>query len=167
MASLYELTGEYLRLASMIEDATDRDDPAFAEAVAQLTELDDAIECKGECYARIIKNLQSDINGLKGEIDRLSNIKRAREAAVDRLKAAMLDAMQTTGKDKLPTTIGKWSVQHNPMSVTVLDPTKVPERFLKYAEPVVNKAAMIAEHKLTGEEFEGVEFTQTEGVRFR
>lgn len=167
MASLYELTGEYLRLATMIEDATDRDDPEFAEAVTQLAELDDEIECKGECYARIIKNLQSDINGLKGEIDRLSNIKKAREAAVERLKEAMLDAMQTTGKDKLPTSIGKWSVQKNPMSVTVIDPSKIPERFLKYAEPIVNKAAMIAEHKLTGEEFEGAEFVQNESVQFR
>lgn len=167
MASLYELTGEYLRLATMIEDAPDRDDPAFAEAVAQLTELDDAIEGKGECYARIIKNLQSDINGLKAEIDRLSNVKRAREAAVERLKDAMLDAMQTTGKNKLPTSIGRWTVRKNPMSVVVLDPSKVPERFLKYSEPIVNKAAMIAEHKLTGEEFEGVEFEQKEGVQFR
>lgn len=167
MASLYELTGEYLRLASMIEDATDQDDPTFTETLTQLAELDDAIECKGECYARIVKNLQSDINGLKAEVDRLSKIKAAREAAVERLKNAMKDAMQTTGKDKLPTSIGKWSLQKNNISAVVTDVTKVPERFLKYAEPTVNKAAMIAEHKLTGEEFEGVEFKQDMGVRFR
>lgn len=167
MASIYELTGEYLRLASILDEAADSSDPSYQEALDALAQIADEIEGKAECYARIIKNAQSDIAGLKAEEQRLNAARKAKEKTVERLKAAMLDAMQTTGMSKVHTSIGKWSIKKNSMSVNVIDETKVPERFLRYAKPEVNKLLMLSEHKLTGEEFEGVEFVQNDGVQFR
>ena len=85
----------------------------------------------------------------------------------ERLKGAMLDAMKLTDTKEIPTSIGKWKTQLNPMSCDVTDPDKVPERFHVKQPDKIDKAAMIREHKATGEVFEGAEFKQEMGVRFR
>lgn len=51
--------------------------------------------------------------------------------------------------------------------MNVVDASKIPERFLIQQEPAIDKKAMPTEFRNTGEEIDGVEITQTEGVRFR
>lgn len=167
MATMYELTGAYLALSSMLDEADSMDDIEYQAALESLIELDDAIECKAECYARIIKNIQSDIAGLEAEEKRLKAMRETKKNTVERLRKTMLESMKATGKDKMPTSIGKWSVSKAPMSVNIIDKSKVPERFLEYAEPEVNKTAILAEHKMTGEDFEGVEFVQNDKIMFK
>ena len=84
-----------------------------------------------------------------------------------RLKNAMLDAMKLTNTPKIQTSIGKWVLQTNPMSADVLDWTKVPMEFREPQPDKVDKPSLIKRHKETGELFEGVEFKQEQGIRFR
>lgn len=165
MAKLYELTNEYSALLAQYEDA--ETDQEREDTLQRLLDCGDDIAVKAENYAKIVKNEEADAKALADEIARLTAKKRAAENAVKRMKEYMLAAMEIVGAKEIETSIGKWRVQKNPPSVTVTDVFKVPERFLIQQEPTVDKRAMLAEYKQTGELFDGAEIVQTNGVRFR
>lgn len=161
---LYELTGEYIQLMQMLEDASAEDE---AEIMAAMEAVTDDIEDKADAYARIMKNLLADVDALDVEEKRLKARRTALENRVDRLKSAIQNAMELTGTKKLKTSIGNWSIQKNPLSVSAVDVEKVPARFLIEQPPKVDRRAILEEFKQTGELFDGVTITQGESVRFR
>lgn len=161
---LYELTGEYIRLMQMLEDAFVEDEAEIAAAMEAVT---GDIEDKADAYARMMKNLLGDVDRLEQEEKRLKARRMALENCVDRLKTAIQNAMELTGTKKLKTSIGNWSIQKNPLSVSEVDVEKVPARFLIEQPPKVDRRAILEEFKQTGELFDGVTITQSESVRFR
>lgn len=161
---LYELTGEYIQLMQMLEDASAEDE---AEIVAAMEAVTGDIEDKADAYARIMKNLQGDIDAIEQEEKRLYDRRTALKNRVDRLKTAIQNAMELTGTKKLKTSIGNWSIQKNPLSVSAVDVEKVPARFLIEQPPKVDRRAILEEFKQTGELLDGVTITQGESVRFR
>ena len=165
MASLYELSAEYAAVVDAY-DAAETDE----EREALLVKLDGLccnLSEKAEAYARLIRNKKAEALGFKGEIDRLTARKRAAENLVERLEAAMLDAMRMTGQREVATSIGKWRVQMNPISADVKDWTKVPKEFRTPQPDKVDRKALTDHFKATGEIIDGVEFKQVEGIRFR
>lgn len=161
---LYELTGEYIQLMQMLEDASVEDE---AEIAAAMEAVAGDIEDKADAYARMMKNLLGDIDALEQEEKRLYDRRTALKNRVDRLKTAIQNAMELTGTKKLRTSIGNWSIQKNPLSVSAVDVEKVPARFLIEQPPKVDRRAILEEFKQTGEVFDGVTITQGESVRFR
>ena len=164
-ATLYELGADYAAVIGAYDQAETEDEREAA--LERLLELGTAIEDKAECYARVMRNYQAEAEGLKVEIDRLTSKRRAAEHAVDRMKSAMLDAMKLTNCADIATTIGKWRTQMNPPSVTVLDDAAVPQEWHIPQPDKIDKAGLIKNFKATGEIVEGVEITQTLGIRFR
>ena len=165
MASLYELSSEYAGFLDAYANAQNEDEAA--EILQSLVDIHGELTEKAENYVKVIKNVQSDVDGYKAEAKRLSAKAKAGENLIDRLKNAMLDAMKLTDTPVIQTSIGKWALQQNPMSCDVTDPDKVPERFHVPQPDKIDKAAMIREHKATGEVFDGAEFKQDVGIRFR
>ena len=165
MASLYELSAEYAGFLDAYANAQSEEEAA--EILQSLVDIHGEMSEKAENYIRVIKNVQSDVDGYKAEAKRLTKKATAGENLIERLKNAMLDAMKLTDTQKIETSIGKWALQTNPMSCDVTDPDKVPERFHVKQPDKIDKAAMIREHKATGELFDGAEFKQELGVRFQ
>lgn len=166
MKNLYELTSDYIQLYEMLEAGAETPEDE-AEIIAAIEETGKNLSDKADAYARIIKNLSAEAEALKAEEKRLSARRKACENGVERLKNNMLLTMQTLGADKLKTSIGTWAVQKNPWSCDVTDVSKVPARFLIEQPPTVDKKAILAAFKETGEVFDGVDIRQSEGVRFR
>lgn len=99
MASIYELNKDYAELSAMLEAA---ETPEEIEAIQNTLEMIDlSIEEKIENTAKYMVNVESDIQGLKTEIDRLTKIKKAKENAVERLKNNVEYAMKQKGIEKL------------------------------------------------------------------
>ena len=165
MASLYEISAEYAAFLEAYESASCEEEAA--EILQSLVDIHGSLEEKAENYAKLIKNVKADAKAFKDESDRLDKKWKVAKNFAERLEGAMLDAMKLTGTKEIPTSIGKWKTQLNPMSCDVTDPDKVPERFHVKQPDKIDKAAMIREHKATGEMFEGAEFKQEMGVRFR
>lgn len=161
---LYELTGEYIQLMQMLEDASAEDE---AEIAAAMEAVAGDIEEKADAYARIMKNLLGDVDAIEQEEKRLYSRKVALKNHIDRLKMAIQNAMELTGTKKLKTSIGSWNIQKNPLSVSAVDVEKVPARFLIEQPPKVDRRAILEEFKQTGELLDGVTITQGESVRFR
>lgn len=165
MATMYELSANWARLVDVYDMA--EDDEERAEALDELVSTEAGIEDKAEAYARIMKNYQAEADAYKAEAQRLQKRQKAAENAVERLKSALLDAMQLTGKSEIKTGIGKWKVQNNPWSCEILDEAQVPEEYHIPQPDKIDKRAILANFKLSGEIIDGVEFRQTMGLRFR
>ena len=162
---LYEMTDTYASLISQYEDA--QSDAEREELLKAIVETEGDIALKAENYARLIKNAQADADALKVEIDRLTAKKQKADRLVQRLKDYLLFAMGIAGATEIKTAIGSFKVAQNPPKVCVVDINKVPVRFLIEQPPKVDARAIIAEHKETGELFDGIEIERKESVRFR
>lgn len=105
---LYEVTGDLLKLQEIAE--TEDIDDEFLEV---WDEVEDEFEAKAEGYAKIIRNLESEVDALKAEEKRLSERRKNVEKNAKRLKDNLEGAMKATGKRKFESGIFKFSIQKN------------------------------------------------------
>lgn len=153
MANLYEITQDYLQILSMMEDP-ELDPQTLADTMEA---VEGELEIKAENYAKVMKNLEADVAGIKSEIDRLSERKKTIENNIKNMKSALQMAMETTGKTKFKTELFSFGIRKNAPSVIMDEPyiENVPERFLKYSEPTINRSA-IKEAIQNDEDLEGL-----------
>ena len=165
MASVYELKQGFILLANMIEDETVSDEDILDAWNNQTDDLKD----KFENCCKYIKNVESDIAGLKEEEARLKAKRKSLENSIERFKALMHETMNAAGEKKLPCGTFTVSLQKNPESV-VMDEQyieNIPEEYLKYKDPEIDRAK-IKEHLKAGVNLEGIaHLEQSEGLRIR
>ena len=165
MARMYDLTAQWAALVDAYEAAEDADERA--EALEALEGVEADMSDKADAIARIVRNYRAEVEGLKAEEQRLAIKRIGLESAIERLNGVMLDAMQTTGAERVQTSIGAWRVQANPWSCEVTDLAAVPEEWHIKVEDKIDRAGLVRHFKATGEMVDGVEYRQTMGVRFR
>ena len=110
MASIYDLTGSFQTLWNLMEEGT-LDDEVLQEVFENTTE---ELSIKLEGYCKFIKNLESDIAGLKAEEERLAARRKTMENTIKRSKEAMQRAMNVAGEKKLPCGSFTVSLQKSP-----------------------------------------------------
>ena len=150
--TLYELTNDWLQLMTMLEEGADED-----VINDTLEGLDYEIEQKADGYARVIRNMEADIAGLKTEIDRMTNRKKVLENNITRLKIHLQNSMEITGKTKFKTNLFSFNVQANPAAV-IMDEQyleNIPEEYLIPQEPKLDKKKLAADLK-AGVDLEGI-----------
>jgi SMC interacting uncharacterized protein involved in chromosome segregation len=142
MASIYEITDDFLRIQDMMEDP-ELDPQTLADT---LEAIEGELEIKAENYAKVMKNLEGDIVAIKAEIDRLTSKKKAIENNIKNKKATLQSVMEVTGKTKFKTDLFSFGIQKNAPSVVidVEDVRDIPEDYLKFKEPEVDKTAIKA-----------------------
>lgn len=151
--TLYEITNDYLQLMTMLEDP-ELDPQTLSDTMEG---IEGELEVKAESYAKVMKNLEADVAGIDSEIDRLSERKKTIKNNIKSMKEALQYSMETTGKTKFKTELFSFSVRNNAPKV-VMDEEyleNVPERFLKYSDPTINRTA-IKEAIQNGENLEGL-----------
>lgn len=168
MASLYELSGEFAKWSEYMEQTELESD--MAEALRDALENMAAdIDFKLENYAKIIKNFESDIEGLKAEEARLAAKRKAKENAIKAMKERMTIAMQQTGKLDIKTPLFSFKVQKNTPSV-VMDVNyieDVPEKYLIPQDPKIDKKLLKADIE-AGADLDGIaHIERSESVRIR
>jgi len=165
MASLYELTGDYLQLMEMMSDP-DMDPQTIADTMEG---IDGEIEVKAENYAKIMKSLESDAKGIKAEEERLKKRRQTIENNIDDMKKRLQAAMEATEKFKFKTDLFSFGIQKNPPKL-VMDEQyieNIPEEYIKYEEPTVNEQK-IKEDLKAGLDLGGIaHLEQTQSLRIR
>lgn len=151
--TLYEITNDYMQLMQMMEDP-EMDPQTLSDTMEG---IEGELEVKAESYAKVMKNLEADVVGIKAEIDRLSERKKTIENNIKKMKETLQFAMETTGKTKFKTELFSFGIRKNAPAVVMDEPyiENVPERFLKYSDPTINRAA-IKEAIQNGEDLEGL-----------
>lgn len=130
MGSLYELTNEMVEFLALAEDP-DIDPVAFADT---LEGLQFELEKKAEGYCKVLRQMESDIEAIKAEEDRLKRNRSAIENNVKRMKEALKDAMVKTGHDDkngLKAGLFQLKVAKNGGQRPLVIDGDVPEQFIK------------------------------------
>lgn len=156
--NLFNLTDQELQLLQMLEDGQDIGDTL--EAVQELS------TDKLEGYAKVIKTLEGNIAVIQLEEKRLQINKTVLQTGVKRMKEAIYQHMQDTGKRKVDGTLFKFSIGKNPPALEVLDDTIIPSEYFNTPAPVLDKKLVIAELK-AGKELPGVMMKQGESLRIK
>lgn len=124
MNSLYELTGKYLQLQSVLESG-DEEYP-----VEMLTVGEDLLT-KVENYGFILRNFESEENYLEDEIRRLSERKKMTTNAKERMKDMLFNTMKTIGKDKITTPHFKFTVAKKGGKKPLVITGEVPQQYCR------------------------------------
>lgn len=96
MAALWEITQEFLALASLIEEAGGE---ATDEVMEELAISRENFAHKAEGYARLILKWDSEVDAASAEIKRIQAIKKTKENAVGRLKETLKTALLIFGQE--------------------------------------------------------------------
>lgn len=161
MASLYQLTGEFLELLDMLEDGSD-DEQVILDT---LEGIDYEVEVKAENYAKIIKELEVKSKCIKEEIQRLTARAAALENKAKMLKTNLEQCMIATGKTKFKTDLFSFGIQKNPAKLVIDNELDVPEEFLIKQEPKINSKAIKELLKFSDLPYAHLE--QSESLRIR
>lgn len=96
MKSLFNITAEARELASALIEGELSSEIELALVINQ-TELQE----KAINYGFVIKGIESDMSIIDSEIERLKALKTSRSNAIDRIKSAVLEAMEIYGIEKV------------------------------------------------------------------
>lgn len=121
MATLYELTGQFLDIYNM-----ELDDETKADTLDSMDWNTD-YENKVENYIKVIKNTEADMEARKNEIKRLTELNRADERKNERLKEALKDSMDLTGHERVDTKLFKVSFRKS--EAVEVDDLLLPEAY--------------------------------------
>lgn len=160
--TLFELTAEYQTLLNFMEDP-DVDPQALEDT---LEGLSGEIEDKADGYGRVIKQVEADRDAIAVEIARLMYRKQNLDKKLDSMKEHLKQAMILMDKRKIDTGLFRFSVRKNPEKVVLdeADVYKLPENYLKYKTPEVDKTA-IKEDIKAGKDLTGIaHLEQTESL---
>ncbi len=123
---LYEIQQEYISLAEQLIDNGGELTPELENSLQINREQ---LESKGQCYGFIVKDLESDIDKIDGELKRLTALKSSRNKTIDKLKETISKAMELHEIEKLETPTLKISFRKSE-SVEVPDPNLLDKNYM-------------------------------------
>jgi len=161
MSSLYELTQEALELYN--PPVNEETGEILEDAYLAIVENANALEKKMDSYVEVKKMIDSDIDAIDKEIKRLQALKSHRNNNLSRLLNALTDALRALGREEMQTPLNKLKIVKNPPAVSVIDESKIPDKFnkIKYE---LDKTA-IKDALKNGESVPGAELTQAERLK--
>ena len=159
MSTLYNLKEDYKRVLELQAEGVDE------EVIKDTLEsIDDAIEDKADSYSYVIREKKGQNDTIDEEIKRLQALKRSNNNLIKLLQENLYEVMKETGKTKFKTALNSFWIQKNPMSIDIKYEDNIPEEFY-VTERKLQRRDLI--NYVKNNEIDGVELTQSEGVRIR
>lgn len=155
MATLYELTGQYLDIYLM-----DIDEETKADTLESI-DWQEQFEQKAEGYGHVIKNLEADVAMYKAEEANFKAKKQAAQKKLDYIKGNVMTAMTVTGQTEIRSGALTLKVQKNPESVQVDEDILPKKYFAKKVELKPDKTTL-KELLKSGKKIKGAELIRTE-----
>ena len=159
MATLYELNKMFQNIQFLIESGEyEEEELKFA-----IDSVNGEIDEKLEGYAMVVKNLESDIEGLKAEERRLADRRKSLENGVKRMKEAMQDTLLMTGERKLKTPKFTISLRKS-TSVQIENEDLIPQEFFKVTK-TISKSELTK--RLKEQEVPGARLVENQSLQIR
>ena len=159
MSSLYNLKEDYKRVLELQAEGVDE------EVIKDTLEsIDDAIEDKADSYSYVIREKKGQNDTIDEEIKRLQALKRSNNNLIKLLQENLYEVMKETGKTKFKTDLNSFWIQKSPPSIDIKYEDNIPEEFY-VTERKLQRRDLI--NYVKNNEIDGVELTQSEGVRIR
>lgn len=161
--TLFDLTGDYLKLLEFAMEAGEEEAQALADTMAA---IEGEFEDKADNYAKVINALYATADSLDAEIKRLQSRKTAMNNNADRIKKNLEKAMVATGKEKFKTTLYSFGIQNNPAAVVIDDESAIPKEYRIPQPDKVDKTA-IKEFLKAGNTAQYAHLEQSRSLRIR
>ena len=158
MATLYELTDQYKMLQNFIEE---NNVEGFELALSQIK---GEIGEKLEGYAMVLKNIESDITGIKSEEKRLADRRKSMESNIARIKENVTDTLLTVEGNRVKTEKFTFSFRKS-TSVQIENDAVIPPQFIK-VEKTISRSDLAKALK-AGEQIEGAQLVENQSLSIR
>ena len=162
MSSIYQLTTEAKQLASILSEGELTEDIENALEINQ-----NELQKKAIDYGYVMKSFESDIDAIDEEIKRLQALKSVRKNGIDRMKSALLEAMQVYDIQKVETPTMKISIRNNPESVELVNEYQVPDKFRKQKVTETIDKTGIKNALKNGEEVPGAVLVRNQSIQIK
>lgn len=149
MATLYELSSDYLQVLELPEDEITQE-----EKQEVLEIIRDEIKNKSINSFYFIRNKESELNAIDDEIKRLRELKEKKTKAIDRFKNYVKECMVTLEQSKLDFGIGSFSLRKS-TSTEITDLEKIPKEYLTEKVEIKPNKTEIKKALQNGEVIEG------------
>lgn len=161
--NIYQIQNEYLLLINQIIENGGEVTPQ-QELNLQITR--DQLQDKGTNYAFVIKKLDAECDIIDAEIKRLSELKKVRQNACERLKSNISHAMQIFEVDKIESPLIKLSFRKS-QSVNVADVNSLPAEYKTIKVTEQADKVKIKQALLNGEVIEGCEIVNSKNLQIK
>lgn len=160
---LYDLSINYANILDLI----DNEEYTEEQLKDTLDSMNELIQEKAENIIKLIKSIEGEAEIIKAEKDKLAQKQKARENKATWLKQYLSDSLRVAQIDKVKTNLFSIWMQEPPMSVEVVDESKIPYKF-KTPQPDKISKADIKKAIDSGEVVEGAKLIKGEKtVRYR
>ena len=161
--NIYQIQHEYLLLVNQIIENGGEVTPQ-QELNLQITR--DQLQDKGTNYAFVIKKLDAECDIIDAEIKRLTELKKVRQNACERLKNNISNAMHTFEVDKIESPLIKLSFRKS-QSVNVSDVNSLPNEYKTIKVTEQADKVKIKQALLNGEVIEGCEIVNSNNLQIK
>nr|DAS78174.1 MAG TPA: resistance protein [Caudoviricetes sp.] len=161
--NLYEINKEILNCIKTETGETINAETGEVISIQQLNELEMQRNEKIKNIALWIKNLNADVNAFEDELKTLTARKKAAKAKVEQLKKWLSLNLDDGEKITDPKFAISWRASER---VTITDEHKIPECYLKYAEPTIDKVAIKKAIK-NGDKVDGVVIEKNKTIQIK
>lgn len=150
--TLYNITNKFAELMDRAENGelTEEEYNKLGEELAL------ELQNKSSNIIGYVRNSELLIEAMKAEEKRISDMRKAGEAKLEKFKQYVLENMERLGLSKIQTELGALSVSKNPMSVEIENEDEIPSEFKQEVVTTkIDKTAIKNHFKTTGEIISG------------
>ncbi|KXA10154.1 siphovirus Gp157 family protein [Finegoldia magna] len=159
--NLFELTENYVKFFTEFDNADEITD----EMQEMANNLNVEIEEKCDNYAKMIKNLEADVEAYKNQEKIFNEKRKSAENKVKWLKQNLQASMELQGRKKVKTDLFSFNIQKNAPSLEIRDENNIDDSYY-VIERKLNKRELLNDIK-EGLIVDGVELKQSESLRIR
>ena len=129
-----------------------------------LSQIKGEIGEKLEGYAMVLKNIESDIAGIKAEEKRLADRRKSMESNIARIKENVADTLLTVEGNRVKTEKFTFSFRKS-TSVQIENDDAIPPQFIK-VEKTISRSELAKALK-AGEQIEGAQLIENQSLSIR
>lgn len=159
--NLFDLTENYVKFFAEFENADEITD----EMQEMANNLNVEIEEKCDNYAKMIKNLEADVEAFKNQEKKFNEKRKSAENKVKWLKQNLQASMELQNRKKVKTDLFSFNIQKNAPSLEIKDEKNIDDSYY-VIERKLNKRELLNDIK-EGLIVDGVELKQSESLRIR
>jgi len=160
MASIYNITGDILRLYEMIDEIETPDEEYENILLDTLEGVMGEFEVKADAYGKLIRNIESNVDGLKKEKSRLETKIKRSENLVKSLKDRILFCMDKAKIPEIKGELFRFKTQNFgkqlPENIEEFR-DKIPDAYFIAQDPKLDKKKLLDDIKGEKVKIEGVE----------
>lgn len=159
--NLFELTENYVKFFTEFDNADEITD----EMQEMANNLNVEIEEKCDNYAKMIKNLEADVEAFKNQEKIFNEKRKSAENKVKWLKQNLQASMELQGRKKVKTDLFSFNIQKNAPSLEITNEKNIDDSYY-IIERKLNKKELLSDIK-EGLIIDGVGIKQSESLRIR